>query len=548
MHAKYALEILRETRNVLKRQATINHASTSISRQITICGDLHGKLDDLLIIFYKNGLPSVDNPYIFNGDFVDRGDNSTEVALMLFVCLILNPNSLYINRGNHEDHIMNLRSIASKVVRGFEVFSWLPLGTVIDHKVLVVHGGISDQTDLKYLEKIDRHKYLSALRPPRTMDANGGSRLSANGVDGDDDSNIEVDHINLREWKQILDVLWSDPRPLPGCSPNTFRGGGSYFGPDVTDMLLSKNNLQLIIRSHECKHEGYEYCHDNKVLTIFSASNYYELGSNKGAYIKLSSDMKPHFVQYMASNSHKKLGLKQRLSLVEESALRDVKEKLYSHQSTLMEEFKKCDPANTDYSSQWKYGFIKELMHKYKTCGPSVTEVLYRNKNSLETIFRIMDKDNSGSISMEEFEESCRLLSAHIKTPISPQYIKDLAKSIDMNKDGCIDFNEFLEAFRLVDRDHRASQNAAGEKKARDTNSEKVNTRRNELENDDADAVETTNRGNANSTGKLENEATETGDAEICENANVNRELETVETVVEADVTLQMHQKPISAS
>ena len=52
---------------------------------------------------------------------------------------------------------------------------------------------------------------------------------------------------------------------------------------------------------------------------------------------------------------------------------------------------------------------------------------------------------------MEEFEESCRLLNEHTNSNIPVDSIEDLAKSIDMDKDGHIDFNEFLEAFRLVD-------------------------------------------------------------------------------------------------
>ena len=34
---------------------------------MTVCGDVHGQYFDLLNIFDINGLPSQENPYLFNG-------------------------------------------------------------------------------------------------------------------------------------------------------------------------------------------------------------------------------------------------------------------------------------------------------------------------------------------------------------------------------------------------------------------------------------------------------------------------------------------------
>ncbi|XP_026153441.1 serine/threonine-protein phosphatase with EF-hands 2 [Mastacembelus armatus] len=573
LHARYVLQLLGETWRLLRFLPNINHVCTCHNKEITICGDLHGHLEDLLLIFYKNGLPSLEKPYVFNGDFVDRGKNSLEILLILFGFLLVYPNDVHLNRGNHEDHIVNLRYGFTKEVLGKyrahgkkilkllqEIFSWLPLATVIDRRVLIVHGGISDTTDLNTIARVDRHKYVSALRPPklshkadsgsktqtmnRSRDASGpgegrrracslthhssalahrhdlprrslhnlpmssqllnwsveeelkkrrrlaGFDQSYGGELKKSDSDLESGETTVtdeHEWKQIVDILWSDPMPQNGCIPNEVRSGGCYWGPDVTEEVLGRHNLQLLIRSHECKQDGYELCHNRQVVTIFSASNYYEVGSNRGAYIRMGPDLVPHFVQYQASQTCRELTLRQSVGWTERSALRTLREQLFVHKSELIGAFQEFDVNHTGLISlsHWaiatesvqKLGlpwrmlrpqlasstqtsmvdyqqWIRELSitePKLEICDTSILETMYKNHSNLETIFRIIDTDHSGLISFEEFRQTWKLLSSHLKTEISDEAIADLAQSIDFNKDGSIDINEFMEAFRLVD-------------------------------------------------------------------------------------------------
>ncbi|KFV04490.1 Serine/threonine-protein phosphatase with EF-hands 1, partial [Tauraco erythrolophus] len=508
LHARYVLQLLCETRKVLKEMPNITHLSTSYSKEITVCGDLHGNLDDLLLIFYKNGLPSEQNRYVFNGDFVDRGKNSMEILIILFAFLLIYPNDLHLNRGNHEDYIMNLRygftKEVSKKYRDHgkqilcllrDVFSWLPLATIIDSKVLILHGGISDTTDLDFLNALERNKVRDHVPACYSIRAVRNAVSSSIQYTRIFPVSSEAGHLNAKPRPtllyicclQILDILWSDPRSQNGCTPNKRRGGGCCFGPDVTAKLFERYNLKMLIRSHEFKREGYEISHDGKVITIFSASNYYEEGSNRGAYIKLNPELIPRFVQYRVSKDTRRQNLRERVGTIESSALKSLREKIYAHRSELTSAFAQYDLNGTgtisvnDWAAAMESVLQLELPWRMlrsqlaqmnpdgevdfmscfydlkigqpiKEVQPALAETLCRYRKDLEIIFNIIDKDHSGLISLEEFGQMWKLFTSHLGIDVPDESFDKLVLSIDYNRDGHIDFNEFLEAFHVVRR------------------------------------------------------------------------------------------------
>lgn len=93
---------------------------------------------------------------------------------------------------------------------------------------------------------------------------------------------------NAEFLKQLVrDALWSDPADHEGLL-DSVRGAGVSFGPDVTRQFLRANNLQFVVRSHECVKSGYDEPYSGKdkhlLCTIFSASDYGGSG-NSAAFL-----------------------------------------------------------------------------------------------------------------------------------------------------------------------------------------------------------------------------------------------------------------------
>lgn len=272
-----AVKIIQDAERLFK----IENNLIEIPAPVVIVGDIHGQYYDLLQIL-EHGCGKDDlskTRFLFLGDYVDRGQFSIEVVLLLWFIKIAYPANINLLRGNHEckhltDHFTFKRECeikySTKVYDAcIKSFYQLPLAAVVNKQFFCIHGGLSP--DLHTLEEINKLK-RNCETPPTGP---------------------------------LCDLLWSDPavdydednNPSKTLfKVNLTRGCSWFYTYEAVIKFLKQNNLICMIRAHEAQEAGFKFYRKTyksefpSLITLFSACNYCDVYRNKGAIIKYENN------------------------------------------------------------------------------------------------------------------------------------------------------------------------------------------------------------------------------------------------------------------
>ncbi|GKT32830.1 Serine/threonine-protein phosphatase PP-X isozyme 2 [Aduncisulcus paluster] len=245
----------------------------NIQAPVTVVGDLHGQLFDVLEMFEITGEPPATN-FVFLGDYVDRGMYSLETLCLLIVLKVLYPSRIVLIRGNHECRRISstygfLEETKKKFseIKGVQIYracmtllDTLPLAAIISGTFFCVHGGLSPG-----FSAVDELALIYRFKEP-----------PSDGI--------------------VADLLWSDPRSdIDEGWMVSERGSGHIFGRQVTKKFLHVNNFAHILRAHQMCKDGFEIMFEDRLSTVWSAPNYMYRSGNVASALDISQNLRREF-------------------------------------------------------------------------------------------------------------------------------------------------------------------------------------------------------------------------------------------------------------
>ncbi|CAN0114314.1 unnamed protein product [Pylaiella littoralis] len=479
LNIRYAWPLIKQAKDIFSKESTVQECAVATEGKMTVVGDIHGQLQDLFSIFTINGIPCPQNHYIFNGDFVDRGPCGAEVLFTLCAFKVMQPDCIRLNRGNHESRQQNkIMGFEEEIFQKYAgrngrlllrachlLFDVLPLCALIQERIFVVHGGLfpHDGVTLGHIRGMSRKR-----EPPI--------------------------HGNSFEDQIFEAMLWSDPRPIQGRQISA-RGAGVEFGQDVTHEFLRTNRAALIIRSHECVREGFELLHSGRLITLFSASRYCGMQTNKGAFLTIGPELQPEIQQFYAHSVSETCFdqdamQKETEERLETEAVSMIIERLLDLKPSLYWHYTRQDQTKSGRVSkvQWANGlnlvlqldvpflsYVERLAEVEEDDSINYTKFLERYRvqvtglnsgqwqdaivdqicerifvamgaGDVQSAFNYFDVDGDGTIEYEEFVNALKAL----EIGLSDDQVFELMRGLDKDCDSTIDIQEFASRFAPV--------------------------------------------------------------------------------------------------
>ncbi|NMC68066.1 MAG: serine/threonine protein phosphatase [Spirochaetales bacterium] len=257
--------------------------------EILAIGDIHADFYSLKKII-KIKLESPEIFLIFLGDYIDRGEFSNEVFILVILLNLIFPSTVFLLPGNHElYHYFQYQNPDFWIQDGkinllFEPIKGLieSLPLILSFKnVLFIHGGFFD-FDKNIIRDID---FVNLLKKEK------GMKLK-----------------NLIEFYEdkVFDLAWADYADNYRDIIHSKALGRPVKSEEDLKKLKNNFGIDLIIRGHQPSLKGISF--NKKVVTLITSFLYSNVGRMNGSLIALLKKKNNNFknIETLKDNSFRK--------------------------------------------------------------------------------------------------------------------------------------------------------------------------------------------------------------------------------------------------